>query len=287
MSEIVKITIDLFTSDLYVGARYAIIVGALVSLCASLLGVTLVLRRFSFIGDGLSHVAFGAMAIAAIARLSNNLLIVLPITIIAAIVLLGTGQNKKIKGDAAIAMVSVGALATGYMLLNLFSTSSNVAGDVCSSLFGSTSILTLGGFDVLLSIALCLLVILFFVFFYNKIFAITFDESFAKATGTRTSLYNLLFASVIAIVIVLSMNLVGSLLVSALIVFPTLCAMRVCNNFRSVTICAAVVSVSATVLGIYVSVISGTPVGSTVVVADILMFVIFSVLGVFIGRRRA
>lgn len=287
MSDIVRITIDLFTSDLYVGARYALIVGALISLCASLLGVTLVLRRFSFIGDGLSHVAFGAMAIAAIARLSNNLLIVLPITIIAAIVLLGTGQNKKIKGDAAIAMVSVGALATGYMLLNLFSTSSNVAGDVCSSLFGSTSILTLSGFDVLLSLALCLLVILFFVFFYNKIFAITFDESFAKATGTRTSLYNLLFASVIAIVIVLAMNLVGSLLVSALIVFPTLCAMRVCKNFRSVTICAAAVSVSATVLGIYVSVISGTPVGSTVVVADILMFIIFSLVGAFSGRRRA
>ena len=206
--------------------RYALIVGVLISLCSSLLGVTLVLKRFSFIGDGLSHVAFGAIAIAAVVGLTDEMLFVLPITILSAILLLRTGQNARIKGDAAIAMISVGALAVGYLLMNLFSKSSNISGDVCSTLFGSTSILTLTRTEVWLCVVLSVIVVAAFLFFYHKIFAVTFDESFARATGTPTGLYNLIIAVIIAVIIVLAMNLVGSLLISALVIFPALSAMR-------------------------------------------------------------
>lgn len=202
--------------------QYALIAGILISLCSSLLGVTLVLKRFSFIGDGLSHVAFGALAIASVMKLTNNMLVVLPVTIICAVLLLRTGQNAKIKGDAAVAMISVGSLAIGYLFMNIFSTSSNLSGDVCSTLFGSTSILTLTEFEVWLCVALSIMVVLVFVFFYNKIFAVTFDENFAKAVGTKAGAYNLLIAVIIAVIIVLAMNLVGSLLISALVIFPAL-----------------------------------------------------------------
>ena len=255
--------------------RYALIVGVLISLCSSLLGVTLVLKRYSFIGDGLSHVAFGAMAIAAVLSLSNNMLVIMPITIVCAILLLRTGQNTKIKGDALIAMLSVGALAMGYLIMNIFSTSSNVSGDVCSTLFGSTSILTLSKTDLWLCIAMSVVVIAVFVLFYNKIFAVTFDESFASATGTKANAYNLLIAVVTAIIIVLAMNLVGSLLTSALIIFPALSAMRVFKSFRSVVICSAVISVICSTTGIVVSILASTPVGSTIVAIDILMFAVF------------
>ena len=262
--------------------RYAIIVGVLVALCSSLLGVTLVLKRYSFIGDGLSHVAFGAMAVASVLKLSNNNMLILPVTIIAAILLLRTGQNAKIKGDAAIAMLSVSALAIGYLLMNVFSTSSNVSGDVCSTLFGSTSILTLNESEVLMCIVLSIVVIVTFIVFYNKIFAVTFDENFAKATGTKTDFYNLLIAILIAVIIVIGMNLVGSLLISALIIFPALSSMRIINNFKGVVIASAIMSVICALLGILASILFSTPVGATIVAADLILYIIT----VFIGGLK-
>lgn len=252
--------------------RYAIIVGVLVSLCSSLLGVTLVLKRYSYIGDGLSHVAFGALAIAAVLKVTNNMLIILPVTVAVAILLLCTGKNARVKGDAAIAMVSVGALALGYLLMNLFSTSANISGDVCTTLFGSTSILTLKTEEVYLCVILSAAVLAAFVLFYHKIFAITFDENFARATGVNTTLFNLLIAIIVAVIIVLAMNLVGALLVSALVVFPALSAMRIFKSFFSVTVAAAVTSVVCSLIGILVAILAGTPVGSTIVAADIVTF---------------
>lgn len=270
----------------YPFVRYALIVGVLIALCSSLLGVTLVLKRFSFIGDGLSHVAFGAMAVAAVAGLTNDMLIVMPVTIISAVLLLRTGSNAKIKGDAAVAMISVGALAIGYLLMNVFSKSSNVSGDVCTTLFGSTSILTLTELEVWVCIILSIIVVAAFIFFYNKIFSVTFDENFARATGTKAGLYNLLIAIIIAVIIVLAMNLVGSLLISALIIFPALSAMRVFKSFKSVTICSAIISVICATLGIVLSIITpkGMPVGSTIVAVDIVVFIVFWVIG-FIKER--
>ncbi len=258
--------------------RYALIVGVLIALCSSLLGVTLVLKRFSFIGDGLSHVAFGAMAIAGVLHLSDDMLFVMPVTVLCAILLLRTGQHTRIRGDAAIAMLSVGALAIGYLLLNLFSTSSNLSGDVCSTLFGSTSILTLTQSEVWLCAVLSLLVVAIFLLFYHKIFAVTFDEDFARAAGTRAEACNLLIACVVAVIIVLAMNLVGSLLISALIIFPAMSAMRVFRSFRSVTVCSAVLSVTCALAGILISIVAGTPVGSTIVAADIAAFLVFCII---------
>lgn len=277
-------TLSLYFS--YPFVRYAFIVGILISLCSSLLGVTLVLKRFSFIGDGLSHVAFGAIAIASVLNLTNNMLLVLPITIIAAILLLRTGQNAKIKGDAAIAMISVSSLAIGYLLMNIFSKSSNLTGDVCSTLFGSTSILTLTPLHVWLCVILSILVIAAFVIFYNKIFAVTFDETFAQAIGTHASIYNLVIAIIIAIIIVLAMNLVGSLLISALVIFPALSAMRIFKSFKSVTICSAIISVVCSALGLLISVVGGTPVGSTIVGIDLSCFLIFSLIGFLMTKRK-
>lgn len=258
---------------------YALIVGVLIALCSSLLGVTLVLKRFSFIGDGLSHVAFGAMAIASVLNISNNMLFVMPVTVICAVLLLRTGQSTKIKGDAAIAMISVGALAVGYLLMNVFSTGSNISGDVCSSLFGSTSILTLTTAEVWLCVVVSAIVVALFVVFYHKIFAVTFDENFARATGTRTDAYNLLIAVITAVIIVLAMNLVGSLLISALIIFPALSAMRIYKRFRAVIICSAILSVICAFTGIILSILCGTPVGSTIVAVDIAAFFVTSVIG--------
>ena len=263
----------------YTFVIYALIAGVLIALCSSLMGVTLVLKRFSFIGDGLSHVAFGAMAIAAVTGLTNNMLIVMPITVVSAILLLAGGKNRKIKGDAAVAMISVGSLAVGYMIMNLFPTSGNVSGDVCSTLFGSTSILTLSKLEVWLCVILSIVVVFVFVAFYNKIFAVTFDESFARATGTNAGAYNFLIAIIIAVIIVLAMNLVGSLLISALVIFPALSAMRVFKSFKSVTICSAVFSVVCAALGILISVVGGTPVGSTIVGVDMAGFFIFWLIG--------
>jgi len=264
--------------------RYAMVVGVLIALCSSLLGVTLVLKRYSFIGDGLSHVAFGAMAIATAVNLTNSFVLMLPVTVACAILLLRTGQNAKIKGDAAIAMISVGALAAGYLIMNLFSKSANLSGDVCTTLFGSTSILTLSEVEVWVCAIMSILVIFVYIMFYNKIFAITFDEDFATATGVRAKAYNLLLAVVIAVVIVLAMNLVGALLLSALVIFPAMSAMRVFKSFRAVTVCSVIVSVVAAVMGILISILAGTPVGATIVVVDIIGFCGFSLFGFSVMR---
>ena len=265
--------------------RYAIIVGVLVSLCSSLLGVTLVLKRYSYIGDGLSHVAFGALSIAAVLKITNNMLIILPITIAVAVLLLCSGKKAKVKGDAAIAMVSVGALAIGYLLMNIFSTSANISGDVCTTLFGSTSILTLKVEEVYLCVVLSIIVLAVFVIFYHKIFAITFDENFAQATGVRVVFYNILVAVIIAVIIVLAMNLVGALLVSALVVFPALSAMRLFKSFFSVTVASAVISVLCSLLGILIAILAGTPVGSTIVAMDIVVFGIICLISLIRDKR--
>ncbi|MEE5991716.1 MAG: metal ABC transporter permease [Oscillospiraceae bacterium] len=271
----------------YPFVRYALIVGLLVSLCSSLLGVTLVLKRFSFIGDGLSHVAFGAMAIATVVGVTNQMEIILPVTVISAILLLRTGQNTKIKGDAAVAMISVSALAIGYMLINVFSKSANLAGDVCSTLFGSLSILTLKKSDVWMCLALSVVVIVLFLLLYHKIFAVTFDENFSSATGINANAYNLIIAVITALIIVIAMNLVGSLLISALIIFPALSAMRVFQSFRSVIICSAVISVICAGSGIILSILFSTPVGATIVTADIVVFMIFSIISKLTRRQEA
>lgn len=254
----------------------ALIVGVLIALCSSLLGVTLVLRRFSFIGDGLSHVAFGAIAIASVLKISNQNIIVMPVTIVTAVLLLGIGSSTMIKGDAAIAMLSVGSLAVGYLLMNVFSTSANVSGDVCSTLFGSTSILTLSDADVILCVIMSVAVIVIYCMFYNRIFSVTFDENFAKATGTNVNAYNFLIAVVTAVIIVLAMNLVGSLLISALIIFPALTAMRIMDSFKGVVICSAVLSVICALVGIIAAILYSTPVGATIVVVQIVVFFIVS-----------
>lgn len=263
----------------YPFVRYALIVGVLVALCSSLLGVILVLKRYSFIGDGLSHVAFGALAIASVLRISNEMIVVLPITVICAVILLCTKSSSKIKGDSALAMTSVGTLAIGYLLMNIFPTSSNINGDVCGTLFGSTLILKLTISDVWLCVVLSLAVILFFVVFYHKIFAITFDENFALSVGIKTRVFNFLTALICAVIIVLAMNLAGSLLTSALIVFPAISAMRVFKSFRAVIVCSGVLAVVCAFFGIILSILFSTPVGSTVVAADIVAFALFCVIG--------
>ncbi|EOQ36014.1 metal ABC transporter permease [Butyricicoccus pullicaecorum] len=271
----------------YPFVRYALIAGVLIALCSSLLGVILVLKRFSYIGDGLSHIAFGAMAVAAVMNLTNNMPLVLLVTILCAVLLLRGGQNAKIKGDAALAMISVGSLAIGYLIMNLFSTSANISGDVCSTLFGSTSILTLSAYDVWACVILSIIVVVAFIVLYHKIFAVTFDETFAKATGMKVEAYNLFLAVLTAVIIVLAMNLVGSLLISALVIFPAVSAMRVFRSFKAVMLCAAVISVICAVLGILTSILAGTPVGSTIVVVNIVMLIVFAVLGKVSEGARA
>lgn len=264
--------------------RYAIIVGVLIALCSSLLGVTLVLKRFSFIGDGLSHVGFGAIAVASALNLTSDMLFVMPVTVLCAVLLLRPGQNAKIKGDASIAMMSVGSMAIGYLIMNQFSTSANLSGDVCSTLFGSTSILTLTKAEVWLCGIMSVVVVGVFILFYNKIFAVTFDEVFAKSAGTNADRYNLMIAVIIAVIIVLAMNLVGSLLISALVIFPALSAMRVFRSFRAVTICSAVLSVICALTGLLIAIVSGTPVGSTIVAVDIIAFVLFNLAGKVLNK---
>lgn len=263
----------------YPFVRYAIIVGIMISLSASLLGVTLVLKRYSYIGDGLSHVAFGAIAVASVLKIADATLFITPITIAVAILILKIGQNAKIHSDAVIAMISVGSLAIGYMLMNIFNTNANISADVCTTLFGSTSILTLTKFEVIVCIILSLVVILVYLLFYNKIFAITFDENFATASGVRSGNYNLLIAVLIAVVIVLGMNLVGSLLISALVIFPAISSMRVFGNFKAVVISSALISLFCALFGIIISILASTPVGSTIVSVNIFVFVLFYIIG--------
>ena len=269
----------------YPFVRYAMVVGVLIALSSSLLGVSLVLKRFSFIGDGLTHVAFGAMAAATVLDVANDMVVVLPVTIGSAILLLRTGQNTKLKGDAVIAMVSVGALASGYLFLNLFSKSANLTGDVCSTLFGSTAILTLSISDVRLCILLSVLVVVIFTVFYHRVFAVTFDETFARATGMKAGRYNLLIAVVTASVIVLAMKLVGSLLISALVIFPALSAMRLFKSFRGVILASAVLSVVCASSGIFLSILAATPVGATIVCMNMAMFALCCLTGMCIRHQ--
>lgn len=278
MSEMLKLYFG------YPFVRYAVIVGVLIALSSSLLGVSLVLKRFSFIGDGLSHVAFGAMALATVLDVGNDMAVVLPVTVLCAVWLLDAGQNAKLRGDAAIAVISTGALALGYLFLNLFSKSGNLTGDVCSTLFGSTAILTLSLTDVRLCVAASVLVVLLFTVFYHRIFAVTFDETFAQATGTNVKRYHLLIAVVTASVIVLAMKLVGSLLISALLIFPALSAMRIFKSFRAVTAASAVLSVFGAASGLLLSIFASTPVGATIVCMDMAVFAVCSLAGLCMGR---
>ena len=259
--------------------RYALIVGVLIALCSALLGVTLVLRRFSMIGDGLSHVAFGAATVSAVCGLTSDTIIVLPVTVAAAVLLLRVGKSSRLKADSAIAMISVASLAFGYLLTSILSSSANINGDVCGALFGSVKIISLTKLDLWTCVILSAVVIGVFLLFYNKIFALTFDEEFSSATGVRTSLYNTFIAIVTAIVIVLAMNLVGALLVSALIVFPALSAMRIMKSFRGVTLLAAVISVVCVLIGLFITIMAGTPAGATVVSVNIVLYLILSLVG--------
>lgn len=264
--------------------KYALIVAVFIALASSLLGVTLVLKRFSFIGDGLSHTAFGAIAIATILKLSNTNLLVMPVTIICAIILLWMNNSSKVKGDASLAMISVSSMAIGYFLMNVFSTNANVSGDVCSTLFGSQAILTLQKSDVWLCICSSIVVVLLYIFYYHNIFAVTFDEEFARASGINVKLYNTMIAIITAIVIVLAMNLVGSLLITALIVFPALSSMRVCTSFKKVIIVAGIFSIFTSVLGILESILFSTPVGATIVINQLVLYLIFLLYSKFISR---
>lgn len=260
----------------------ALIVGILVALCASLLGVSLVLKRMSFIGDGLSHVAFGALAIATALKLSDEMLLVLPLTVIAAVLLLRRSKKARLQGDASLALWAVGSLALGYLIINLFGSGGNVAGDVCTTLFGSTSILTLKTKDIWICGVMAAVVFLLYLLFYRQIFAVTFDEEFAAATGLHTEAYNLLIAVITAIVIVIAMDLVGSLLISALVIFPALAAMQVFKRFRDVILCSALLGTVAAALGILISFApakTSIPMGATVVAVNLLFFLIFSAVG--------
>ena len=259
----------------YPFVRYAIVAAMLISLCSALVGVILVLKRYSYIGDGLSHVAFGAMSIALVlGMIQQKMYLVFPITTIAAILILKSGQNKRVQGDAIVGMVSTGALALGYLLMNLFPPTANISGDVCSTLFGSTSILTLSKAEVWLCVIASIIVLIIFVMLYPKIFAVTFDENFSKATGLKADQINLILAVIIAVIVVLAMNLVGSLLISALVIFPALSVMQLFKSFKAVLIGAAILSEICTVTGMLVAILCSTPVGATIVTIDIIAFII-------------
>ena len=255
----------------------ALLVGILVSLCAALLGVSLVLKRYSMIGDGLSHVGFGALAIAAVMNWAP-MAVAVPEVIAAAFLLLRISGSSRIKGDSAIALISTGALALGVMAVSV----SGMNSDLDSYLFGS--ILAISEGDVVIS---AVLVLVLFVFFYNKIFAITFDENFAKATGTRAGMYNMLIALLTALTIVIGMRMMGSMLISSLIIFPALCSMRVFKSFRSVTVCSALISVVTFIAGMVISYEAGTPSGASIVCVNIVCFAVFSAIGAIIRRNRA
>ena len=259
----------------YPFVRYAIVAAMLISLCSALVGVILVLKRYSYIGDGFSHVAFGAMSIALVlGMIQQKMYLVFPITTVAAILILKSGQNKRVQGDAIVGMVSTGALALGYLLMNLFPPTANISGDVCSTLFGSTSILTLSKAEVWLCVIASIIVLIIFVMLYPKIFAVTFDENFSKATGLKADQINLILAVIIAVIVVLAMNLVGSLLISALVIFPALSVMQLFKSFKAVLIGAAILSEICTVTGMLVAILCSTPVGATIVTVDIIAFII-------------
>lgn len=251
----------------------ALVVGVLVSLCAALLGVSLVLKRYSMIGDGLSHVGFGSLAVATAMGLSP-MFVTIPVVVIAAFLLLRLSNRSKLKGDAAIAMISTGSLAIGVIVLSL---STGMTNDVNNYLFGS--VLAMSAADVRLSVVLAIVVLILFAVFYRRIFAVTFDETFARATGSHAEAYNMLLALLTAVTIVLGMRVMGAMLISSLIIFPALTAMRVCRSFRGVTLCAAAVSVVCFFIGLCLSYVLSTPAGASVVVVNILAFLLFSLIG--------
>lgn len=258
----------------------AFLVGSLVALCSALLGVSLVLKRYSMIGDGLSHVGFGAMAIAA-AMNAAPLAVAIPIVIVAAVLLLRINSNAKIKGDAAIALISTSSLAIGVMVISL-TTGMNT--DVYNYMFGS--ILTMSSDDLKLSVILSVIVLILFIFFYHKIFAITFDETFARATGVKAGIYNTLIAVLTAVTIVLGMRMMGALLISSLIIFPALTSMRVCRKFKSVILNSAVLSVVCLIAGLTISYVGATPAGASVVLANLAALIVYSCIGMIRNRIR-
>lgn len=258
----------------------AVIVGLLVALCAALLGVSLVLKRYSMIGDGLSHVGFGALAVAT-AMNAAPLMVSIPVVVLAAFLLLRITESSRIKGDAAIALISTSSLAIGVVVISM-TTGMNT--DVCNYMFGS--ILAMSKGDVTLSIILAAVVLTLFILFYNKLFAVTFDESFARATGTKTELYNMLIAFLTAITIVLGMRMMGALLISSLVIFPALTSMRVCKQFKSVTICSAIVSVICFFIGVVLSYLYATPTGASVVLVNIAAFLLFWLVCTLKGKVR-
>ncbi|MBS5644540.1 MAG: metal ABC transporter permease [Clostridiales bacterium] len=261
---------DLFS---YSFMSRAMIVGVLVALCSALLGVSLVLKRYSMIGDGLSHVGFGALSVA-VAMNVAPLQISIPVVVIAAFLLLRINSDSRIKGDAAIALISSSALAIGVIVTSL---TTGLNADVHNYLFGS--ILAMSESDVVLSISLSVLVLLLFIVFYHRLFAVTFDESFARATGTRSNIYNMLLALLTAITIVVGMRIMGAMLISSLVIFPALTSMRVCRSFRGVILCSAVISVLCFFLGMFASYVFSTPAGASVVVVNLAAFLLFSLVG--------
>ena len=267
---------EIFQSDFLIRA---LVVGLLVSLCAALLGVSLVLKRFSMIGDGLSHVGFGALAIASALNLAP-LQVSIPIVIVAAFILLRISSNGKIKGDAAIALLSSSALAIGAIVVS----QSSGTTDMNSYMFGS--ILAISNEDLVLSIVCSVIVIVMFVLFYNKIFAVTFDENFSKATGVKSGVYNTIIALLTALTVVVGMRIMGALLISSLIIFPALTSMRVFKSFRGVTICSALVACVSFIIGMEITYHADFPAGASVVVANLGMLIIFSLIGLIVRKRN-
>ena len=263
---------ELFNMFSYHFIQRALVVGILVSLCAALLGVSLVLKRYSMIGDGLSHVGFGALAVASAFNLAP-LAVTIPVVVVAAVLLLRMSKNGMLKGDTAIAMISSSAIAIGVMVISLVN---GINTELNSYMFGS--ILSVSRSDAVLSVVLCTAVLVLFVLFYPRLFAVTFDEDFARATGTKTELYNTLLAVLTAITVVLGMRMMGALLISSLIIFPALSSMRVCRSFRAVVLCSAVISVSCFVLGMIASYFLETPTGASIVIANLAVYCIFSAI---------
>ncbi len=247
----------------------AFLVGTLVALCAALLGVSLVLKRYAMIGDGLSHVGFGALAVAT-ALNASPLVVSIPIVVLAAFLLLRISENSKIKGDSAISIISTGALAIGVMIVSM-TTGMNT--DVSNYLFGS--ILTMSTSDVNLSLGISIVVLILFVLFYQRIFAVTFDENFAKATGLNAHVYNMVIAILTALIIVLGMRMMGALLITSLIVFPALTSMRVCKQFKTVIINSSIISMICLWVGITFSYVYATPTGASIVICNIIFFFIY------------
>ncbi len=271
----INILTDMFS---YTFLVRAVTVGLLVSLCASLLGVSLVLKRYSMIGDGLSHVGFGALAVASVLNLAP-LTVSIPVVVLAAFLLLRISESSKIKGDAAVALISTSALAIGVIVISV-TTGMNT--DVCNYMFGS--ILAMSQADVRLSIALSAVVLVMFILFYHKIFAVTFDETFSRATGVKAGMYNMLLAILTAVTIVLGMRMMGAMLISALIIFPALTSMRLCKRFKTVILCSAAVSLSCFFIGVVLSYWYSLPTGASVVAVNIIAFLLFN--GAAIIQRK-